>query len=373
MVAGFRGCQSIKTSTETARPHNLETYQLYNPQLKMIEVALVGFGLSGRYLQAPFFTASPNFRLSTIVSARQNPQEFYPDARKATQLDEVLNDPTIELVSIASPNATHFEYAQKCLLAGKHVLVEKPFTSTAAEAEMLIGLAQKQGKHLFVFQNRRWDSDFLTLRKVAESGMIGELLSYEANFNRYKPVLNPKKWKETPGPGSGILYDLGAHILDQAIALFGAPRSVWGQTFTQREHSEIDDAFDVRLDYGKLKVTLRSSLLAREDTPRYVLHGTRGSFIKYGIDVQEDHLKAGLTPGSPGFGIEPEAQWGTLNTEWNGLHIRGRVETLPGNWMPLFQNLYEAIRQGAAPAIDLQDIVAQLRIFEAIDAEIKHV
>jgi scyllo-inositol 2-dehydrogenase (NADP+) len=117
---------------------------------------------------------------------------------------------------------------------------------------------------------------------------------------------------------------------------------------------------------------LRSSLLVREDSPRYVLHGTRGSFVKYGIDVQEDHLKAGLTPGAPGFGIEPEAQWGMLNTEWNGLHIRGRVETLPGNWMPLFQNLYEAIRQGAAPTIDLQDIVAQLRVFEAIDAEIKH-
>jgi scyllo-inositol 2-dehydrogenase (NADP+) len=334
----------------------------------MIQVALVGFGLSGRYLQAPFFLAHPGFQLSTIVSAKQNPQDVYPGVRKAAQFEAVLEDPAIELVSIASPNATHFEYTQKCLLAGKHVLVEKPFTNTAAEAEVLIKLAQKQGKCLFVFQNRRWDSDFLTLRKVVESGMIGEVLSYEANFNRYKPILNPKKWKETPGPGSGILYDLGSHILDQVIALFGAPKSVWGQTFTQREHSEIDDAFDVRLDYGKLKVALRSSLLAREDTPRYVLHGTRGSFVKYGIDVQEDHLKSGLMPGSQGFGIEPEAHWGTLNTDWNGLHLRGRVETLPGNWMPLFQNIHDTIREGATPAVPLQDVVAQLRVFESVKA-----
>ncbi|AEE51698.1 Gfo/Idh/MocA family oxidoreductase [Haliscomenobacter hydrossis] len=332
----------------------------------MTTVAILGFGLSGRYLQAPFFLANPNFRLKTIVSNTQNPQDIYPGVQKATSLEAVLADPEIDLVSVASPNETHFAYTQQCLRAGKHVLTEKPFTPTAAEAEELIALAKQVGKHLFVFQNRRWDSDFLTVQKVISEGLIGEVLSYEAHFNRYKPVLNPKKWKETIAPGNGILYDLGAHTLDQAIVLFGKPKSVWGQTFTQREHSEVDDAFDVRLDYGKIKVTLKSSLLVREDTPRYIIQGTKGSFVKYGIDVQEDHLKAGIMPGMPGFGIETEANWATINTEVGGLHLRGRVETLPGNWAPLFQNMHEVISAGQAPLIDMQDIVEQLRVMEAV-------
>jgi len=334
----------------------------------MTTVAIVGFGLSGRYLQAPFFLANPNFRLKTIVSNNQNPQDIYPGVQKATSLDAVLADPEVDLVSIASPNETHFAYTQKCLEAGKHVLVEKPFTATAAEAETLIKLAQDLGKHLFVFQNRRWDSDFLTVQKVIAEGLIGDVLSYEAHFNRYKPVLNPKKWKEVIAPGNGILYDLGSHILDQTIVLFGKPKSIWGIKFTQREHSEVDDAFDVRLDYGKIKVTLKSSLLVREDTPRYIIQGTKGSFVKHGIDVQEDHLKAGIMPGMPGFGIESEANWATLNAEVGGLHLRGRIETLPGNWAPLFQNIHEVISEGKAPLIAMDEILEQIRVLEEVKA-----
>lgn len=332
----------------------------------MTTVAILGFGLSGRYLQAPFFLANPNFRLKTIVSNNQNPQDIYMGVQKATSLDAVLADPEIDLVSVASPNETHFEYTQRCLQAGKHVLVEKPFTATAGEAATLVSMAKDLGKHLFVFQNRRWDSDFLTIQKVVAEGLIGDILSYEAHFNRYKPVLNPKKWKEVTAPGNGILYDLGSHILDQTIVLFGKPNAVWGETFTQREGSEIDDAFDVKLDYGKIKVTLKSSLLVREDTPRYIIQGTKGSFVKYGIDVQEDHLKAGIMPGMPGFGIEPESNWATLNTDVGSLHVRGRVETLPGDWSPLFQNMYEVIERGATPAIDMEDIVEQIRIMELV-------
>lgn len=332
----------------------------------MLNVAIVGFGLSGRYLQAPFFLHNPNFRLKTIVTTRQNPGEVYPGVGQALNLAEVLVDPEIELVSIASPNDTHYDFAKQCLHAGKHVLVEKPFTPTVAEARELIALAKSVGKQLFVFQNRRWDSDFLTVEKVLRESLLGEILSFEAHFNRYKPILNPKKWKETQGPGSGMIYDLGAHIIDQSIVLFGKPRSIWGQTFTQRQGSEIDDAFDLRLDYGKTKVTLKCSLLVREDTPRYIIQGTKGSLVKYGIDVQEDHLKANIMPGDPGFGIEPASQWATLNTEINGLHVRGQVEPLPGNWSPLFQNMYEVIREGKAPLIDLEDILTQLEVFEAV-------
>jgi scyllo-inositol 2-dehydrogenase (NADP+) len=332
----------------------------------MLNVAIIGFGLSGRYLQAPFFEANPNFNLKTIVSNSQNPQAIFPNVKVAKSLDEVLADDSIDLVSICSPNATHFEYAKRTLLAGKNVLVEKPFTATVEEAEALIELSKKQGKILSVFQNRRFDSDFMTVQKVIEGGFLGEILNFEIHFNRYKPVLNPKKWKETVAPGSGIIYDFGAHIIDQAVVLFGVPKNVWGQTFTQREHSEIDDAFDIRLDYGDLKVTLKASLLVREDSPRYIIHGTKGSFIKHGIDVQEDHLKAGILPNYEGFGIESASNSGILNTEFNGITFRGTVETMKGNWALLFQNLHDAIVDSKELFIKPEEVLEQIRIIEQV-------
>ena len=332
----------------------------------MLNVALIGFGLSGRYLQAPFFEANTNFNLKTIVSNSQNPKDFFPFVQVAKSLDEVLADSAIDLISICSPNSTHFEYAKRSLLANKHVLVEKPFTATTEEAEELILLAKRQEKILSIFQNRRFDSDFLTVKKIIEGNFMGEIHSFEIHFNRFKPVLNPKKWKEIVGAGSGIIYDLGSHIIDQVITLFGVPKAVWGQTFTQRENSEIDDAFDIRLDYGKLKVTLKSSLLVREDTPRYIIHGTKGSFIKHGIDVQEDHLKMGMKPTDDDFGIEAVKNYGILHTEINGLIFKGTVETEKGNWGLLFQNLHDAIVDGKELLIKPEEILEQIRIIEKV-------
>lgn len=332
----------------------------------MLHVAIVGFGLSGRYLQAPFFLTNPNFRLKTIVSNNQNPSAVYSSVQKATSLDAVLADDEIDLVSISSPNNTHFEYAQKCLLAGKHILVEKPFTATVEQAETLISLAKLQRKHVFVFQNRRFDSDFLTVKHIVDQQLLGELLSFEVHFNRFKPLLNPKKWKEIADPSNGILYDLGSHITDQVVGLFGGPLSISGETYTQREHSEVDDAFDVRLDYGRLKVTLKSSLLVREDTPRYILQGTKGSFVKYGIDIQEDQLKAGLMPTAANFGTESVENQGIINAEINGLGIRGKVETKVGAWHLLFQNIYDVIVSGKKPLIKLSDVLEQIKILEQV-------
>ncbi|MEA5405618.1 Gfo/Idh/MocA family oxidoreductase [Arcicella sp. DC2W] len=332
----------------------------------MLNVALIGFGLSGRYLQAPFFSVNPNFNLKTIVSNSQNPKEYFPAVEVMKSLEEVLADDAIDLVSICSPNATHYEFAKKCLLADKHVLVEKPFTATAEQAEELIQLSKERGKIISIYQNRRFDSDFMTVKKVIEDGLLGDLLSYEVHFDRYKPILNAKKWKETNNAANGILYDLGSHIIDQAIVLFGTPEKVWGETCTQREGSEIDDSFDIRLDYGKLKVTLKSSLMVREEGPRYILHGTKGSFVKYGIDVQEDHLKAGILPNMEGFGIEPAIQAGILNSDVNGLHFRGTIETLKGDWGILFQNLYEAITGKAEVLVKPEEVLEQIKIMEQI-------
>jgi scyllo-inositol 2-dehydrogenase (NADP+) len=332
----------------------------------MLTVAIVGFGLSGRYLQAPFFLTNPNFRLKTIVSNNQNPTAVYPSVQKATSLDAVLADKDIDLVSISSPNNTHFDYAQRCLLAGKHILVEKPFTATAKQAETLIALAKKRKKHVFVFQNRRFDSDFLTVKHIVDNHLLGELISFEAHFNRFKPLLNPKKWKEIADPSNGILYDLGAHITDQVVALFGRPLSISGETFTQREHSEVDDAFDIRLDYGRLKVTLKSSLLVREDSPRYILQGTKGSFIKHGVDIQEDQLKAGLMPTAPNFGAEPVENQGLINAEINGLGIRGKVDTMVGAWHLLFQNIHDVIVLDKEPLIKMSEVLEQIKILEKV-------
>ncbi len=332
----------------------------------MINVAIIGFGLSGRYLQAPFFDTNPNYNLQTILSNSQNPTDYFPQVKVVKNIEEVITDEEIDLISICSPNDTHYNYAKLALLAGKHVMVEKPFTVTSIEAEELISLAHDKKRVLTVFQNRRFDSDFLTVQKLIEGGDLGEILNFEIHYNRFKPELNVKKWKEDNSPGSGIIYDLGAHIIDQAIALFGIPNKIIGQTFTQREHSLIDDAFDIRLDYGKLKVTLRSSLMVRQESPRYIVNGSKASFVKYGIDVQEDHLKAGKMPSEKGFGVEPITKEGILYFEENDLPTQRNIPSLPGNWTLLFQNLYEAIVNNASLIIKPTDVLEQIKIIETV-------
>ena len=332
----------------------------------MINVAIIGFGLSGRYLQAPFFESNTNFNLKIILSNTQNPQLVYPKVKVVKNIEVIITDKSIDLITICSPNETHYNYAKLALLAGKNVMVEKPFTVTSTEAQELISLAYTQKKVLTVFQNRRFDSDFLTVQKLIKSGELGEILNVEINYNRFKPELNVKKWKENNSPGSGIIYDLGAHIIDQAIALFGVPEKVLGQTFTQRQNSIIDDAFDIRLDYGKLKVTLKSSLLVRQPTPRYIITGSQASFIKYGIDVQEDDLKAGKLPTDTGFGVELITQEGILYFEENTISKYKNIKTMPGNWALLFQNLYEAITNNILLIIKPQDVLEQIKIIESI-------
>ena len=333
-----------------------------------ITVGLIGFGLSGRYLQAPFYRAHAGFAVRRVVTSRADElQQEFPHLEPTEDLDTVLADGSIDLVSIATPNATHYDFAKAALEAGKHVLVDKPACATAAQLRELRDLAGKKNLHLFVFQNRRWDSDFLTVRDVLGGGALGELVNYEARYDRWKPAPNAKPWKEKPGAAAGMLYDLGAHIIDQAIVLFGRPDDIAGATWTQRENSTIPDAFDIQLTYGgPLRVHLSCSLLVREPTPRYTLHGKQGSFVKYGIDVQEDQLKAGILPDHAHFGEEPAEQHGLLHTEINGLTVRGPVQTRNGYWLGLFDNMHRVITEGADPAVPLDDVILQLEIIESI-------
>ncbi len=339
--------------------------------MRVLQVGLIGYGLSGRYLQAPFFAAHPGFRVVSVVTSRSEElRERFANLRPTASAEEVFADPQVEVVVIATPNATHYALAHAALSAGKHVLVDKPACTSAAELRQLRDLALARSRHLFVFQNRRWDSDFLTVRKVLNSGDLGRLVAYEARYDRWKPAPNAKAWKETPGPGAGMLYDLGAHLIDQTIACFGVPNHVTGRSWTQRLHTTVPDAFDVHLAYDHFVADLSCSLLVREPTPRYRLHGDRGAFVKYGIDVQEDQLKLGLDPHDPAFGQEPAAQNGLLHTEKeDGQILRETYPTSKGNWMGLFNNLYQVVTSGAEPAVPLIDIIAQLEIIAAIEGE----
>jgi predicted dehydrogenase len=332
----------------------------------MITVGLVGFGLSGRWLQAPFFALNQNYKLKSIVTSRPIEDQLFEGTTPAASIDELIADDEIDLISICTPSNTHFDYAKRSLEAGKHVLVEKPMTATYQEALELIKISRKAGKALMVYQNRRFDGDFMTVQRVIQSGVLGDIHTYEARWHRYNPILNPKPWKEVVAPANGIIYDLGAHLIDQAIYLFGNPIAVSGEVFTQREGSSIDDAFNMNMDYGKVKVKLSSSLMIKDFEPRYSIHGTKGSFIKYGLDSQEDHLKAGYLPGMQGFGAEAPENDGKLTTNLAGMELEGTISTFAGNWMYLYDNLADVILNNAEPIIKPEEIAEQIRVIEKV-------
>lgn len=332
----------------------------------MINVGLVGFGLSGKHLQAPFFLSHPSFCLKRVLTSQELPQALFQGIQRTDHFEDVVNDPDIDLISICSPSATHRDYALRALSAGKHVLVEKPAAATAEEVETMFEAAKTAGKVLSVYQNRRFDSDFLTVQQIVKSGVLGEIYSFEAHFDRYKPQLNSKGWKEAADPTNGILYDLGAHLVDQALVLFGTPDEYSGKVYVQRAHSAVDDAFHLHLKAGKVQIFLRSSLLVRDQGPKYILHGSKGSYTKYGMDLQEDHLVGGQSPYSAGFGREPMEWNGTLLTEMQGLTINGKVETLTGNWKGFYDALADSIENGATPLIRAEQIVKQLEILNKV-------
>ncbi|WP_347159241.1 oxidoreductase [Pontibacter chitinilyticus] len=314
-----------------------------------INVGLIGFGMAGQVFHAPFISRVPGFKLASIRETR--PEHIalihsrYPAAKVVNNTAAILQDEKIDLVVVATPNNTHFALAKEALQAGKHVLVDKPFTITSGEAEELIALAKQQQKILTVYQNRRWDSDFKTVKKVLESNLLGNLVTYEAHFDRFRNQIKPNTWKEENLPGSGILYDLGTHLIDQALYLFGTPQEVYGDVRTQRQDSNIIDNAEVILQYEKLKVTLKTGMLVKELGPHFILHGDQGSFVKYGMDVQEEALKAGLTPeGNATWGREPQELWGTLNTTYNGLELHGKIASETGDYTGLYENVYAAIR-----------------------------
>ncbi|HWS54598.1 MAG TPA: oxidoreductase [Pyrinomonadaceae bacterium] len=330
-----------------------------------VGVGLVGYGMAARVFHAPVVAAVPGLKLRKVVErGGELSRERYPWVEVVREADELLRDEEIKLVVVATPNDSHFGLARRALLAGKHVVVEKPFTVTSEEARQLIELARARGRLACAHQNRRWDGDFLTVRKLLEGGLLGRLVEFESRFDRFRDQPRPGAWREAEGPGGGILYDLGSHLIDQALVLFGVPRAVTADVRIQREFARADDYFDVRLDYDGLRVALGAGMLARLPTPRFVLRGTRGSFVKRGLDPQEEALRRGLAPGAPGWGEEPKERWGLLDAEVAGLRLEARVETLAGRYQDFYRNIADAVAGRAEPAVRPEESLDTIRLIE---------
>lgn len=312
-----------------------------------IKVGLAGFGISATVFHAPFFATMPEFELVAVLERTKNEsQKKYPFVKVVRTIEELVDDPTIDLIVITTPNETHFPYSRAALLAGKHVVVEKPFTNTSAEAKELVDLAALTGKVLSVYQNRRYVSDFLTIRDLLDKKLLGPVHEFEGHYDRYRAEARPQAWREAVLPGSGILYDLGAHLLDQVLYFFGLPQSITADIRQQRPHAKVDDYFDLRLNYGFTKVILHGGMLVREPGPRYMIHGTVGSFIKFGEDPQEARLRAGELPVGEDWGKEAEAIYGLLHTEIDGKLVREKLPSHAGDYAAYYRNIYNTIRLG---------------------------
>lgn len=315
---------------------------------RKINTALVGFGMTAKVMHAPFLATNPQYNITTVVERhKEDSKGLFPNATIVRSLEEALQQKDVELVIITTPNSSHFTYAQQALQAGKHVVLEKPFTITSADAASLVKTAKEVKKVLSPFHNRRYVADFRTMQQVLQQQLLGEVHTFEGHFDRYRPDPKPNAWREEAQPGSGILYDLGPHLIDQALCLFGLPKTITADVRLQRSFAVVDDAFYIKLDYGFLQVVLKSGMLVREPGPRYQVHGTRGSFVKWGEDVQEALLKEGALPNTETWGAEPPEQYGLLHTEIDGAVIKKKYPSLPGNFGLYYQYLYQTIAEGA--------------------------
>lgn len=313
-----------------------------------IRVAIIGYGISAKVFHLPFInTLTGKYELKVILQRKGNEaQEKYPDVTIARNIDEVVANPDVDLIIITTPNDTHFPFAKKALEAGKHVVLEKPFTITTDEARQLVNIAAGSADILSVYQNRRYVSDFRTLKAIIDGKLLGDIHEFEAHYDRYRAEARPTAWREAPLPGSGILYDIGAHIIDQALYFFGMPDSVTADIRMQRPHAKTDDYFNIWLNYSTTKVILHAGMLVREPGPRYMIQGTLGSFIKYGEDPQEARLRAGEPPAGEDWGQEPESMFGLIHTEQDGKIIKEKYPSLKGSYADYYNELYNSIVNG---------------------------
>jgi scyllo-inositol 2-dehydrogenase (NADP+) len=337
--------------------------------MSVVRVGLIGYGMSGSIFHAPVIKAVPSLALAAVCTSRtSDAARDLPDLPVVARPEEIYADPAIELVVIATPNPTHAELARQALEAGKHVVIDKPMTTTVAQADELIALAAARGRLLSVFHNRRWDNDFQTVKSMIEAGRLGAVYAFEVHYDRFRPAIKPG-WRERPQPGSGILFDLGSHLIDQALVLFGLPHTVTADVFAQRPQARVDDYFHLVLGYGQRRAILHASTLVREPGPHFAVHGDGGSFLKYGMDSQEAALKAGLPAGSPSWGRDDPAAYGTFV---NAAGERETIATIPGTYAAFYAQMAAAITTGGALPITAQaarDVIAIIELAQRSAAE----
>jgi scyllo-inositol 2-dehydrogenase (NADP+) len=319
----------------------------------MIDVGMVGFGLGGRAFHAPIIHTVQGLRLAAIVQrSGDSARQFYPEAKIVRELDELLAIPSISLVAIATPNETHFPFAKRCLEARRHVVVDKPFTNTLAEARELVELARKQNRIVTVYQDRRFDGDFRTVTQMMAQKTLGRTVRFETAFDRCRPFVKQSSWKEKPAPGSGVFFDLAPHLVDQVLQLFGAPEMVLADIRIEREGSLIEDAFDLTFYYKNgMRALMMQSMLAPDPRPHFRIQGTRGVYVKHTLDPQEALLRADHPASGEDWGVEPEKDWGTM-TSWQDEQItQQKVPTLRGDYRDFYAQVRDAILGTAAPPV----------------------
>ncbi len=327
---------------------------------RVVRVGLIGYGYAGRTLHAPLIRAVPGLVLTVVGSSRPAVVRAELPGVVVCAPEEVAAHPEVDLVVIATPNESHYPLAAAALAAGKDVVIDKPFTVTLAEARSLAAMARERGRLLSVFHNRRWESEVLATKAVLESGVLGEVVQYECHMDRFRPGVR-QRWREDPGPGAGLWYDLGPHLIDLAVYLFGVPRAVNASFGVLRAGGKTDDWAHVLLLYEGLRVVLQASLLVAGGGPRSALHGTRGSWLKYGGDVQEAQLKAGMSPNDSAFGVDDDA--GILV---DGATGERRVVACPrGDGRLYYVGIREALVAGCAAPVSVGDAVAVMAILEA--------
>lgn len=331
--------------------------------MRPFNVAVIGYGLAGRVFHAPLITSTDGLRLAAIVSSRGDEiAAAYPGVEVILDPQTVFDDPAIDLVVVATPNESHFDLAARALGAGKHVVIDKPFALTSAEARVLIERAR--GRLLTVFHNRRWDGDFLTLKKLATDGTLGPIAYLESRFDLYRPTVQDR-WREHAGPATGTWYDLGAHLLDQALNLFGTPLAITADLAARRLGALTTDYFHVLLRYARARVVLAGNSLASTDF-RFVVHGASASFIKRGLDPQQGHLAAGLRPGDPTYGIESETA--CLVVPDIGVHT---VIIEPGRYGAFYKGVRDALRGIAPLPVTAGEALIVMEMLEAAETSAK--
>ena len=320
----------------------------------MIRVGLVGFGMGARVFHAPLVSSVDGLQLAAVVERRSDQAaQRYPDITTYRSLDAMLGDTSIDLVVVATPNGTHYAVAQQALEAAKSVVVDKPAAVTSAEIAELIGLAAARGKLFIPFHNRRWDSDFQTIQKLLHEGSLGRLVHFESRFDRWRPGTARRPWKDDPAQGGGTLLDLGTHLADQALVLFGKPEAVRAEVLRERDGDGSNDSFTVRLRYPRFLVTLGANSLSSLPRPRFHLRGTKGNYWKCGVDPQEAALSKITRIDDPKWGQEPPAAWGTLAVDVDGCMVTRPVAPIPGDYRLYYAGVRDALLGKATPPVQL--------------------